>query len=212
VPDKALSFPDMWDMILRYREHKNPITPELMAVLFFEESLFCNIIQFGAGRDAAVGFGQMQIFDLDKIEFFRDVFKFDSTRGHKQKDLTPVTREKITNDKHLSVKIMWKYYQWLHDVKKLKTVQGIMGAQAGSAQNKALIPHLVEGAKRLRKSITKEFTRESFIESLNYARRHRKVRIDGVEMGTAVPYKTSGQDFRDFWHFVIPDGYLRFGF
>jgi hypothetical protein len=40
----------MLDLIKRHQEQVPPIKPELVAVLFFEESIFCNVIQIKGGR------------------------------------------------------------------------------------------------------------------------------------------------------------------
>jgi hypothetical protein len=200
VPSKAVDFPTMWDLIHKHRTLCG-VSDEFVAVLFFEESTFCNVIQ-NNGVGPGVGFGQTQIHDGDKVDFFREAMGRDSQRFAKRRDhkLPIITFQDVINNRDLSVKITWKYYEWLKTAKK-KGYDGIMRAQAGGP-NYYMIPKLQHGAEMLRKAITSDFTRESIAKALNYARGFKKPKP------TTVGYTV----YQDFWKFLIPDDYLRWGF
>jgi hypothetical protein len=193
-PDKALNFPDIWELICKYHPEGNPVSREIIACIFFEETAFCNRKQ---KPGPAVGFGQIQIYDNDKIPFF-DSIGYNSDKKKTDSDKQTITYDTITNDKELSVKLSCLYFQWL--VNQGKSLNGALMAQTGGGNNAKFGPLFIEGGKRLRQAINEEQTRESFAEALNYAR------ANGIHQNS-IPIRGVNA-YTKFWEFVIPEEYI----
>lgn len=193
-PDKALNFPDIYDLICKYQPEGSPISREIIAYIFFEETAFCNREQ---KPGPAVGFGQIQIYDFDKIPFFESI-GFNSDKKKTDSSQPLITYEMITRDNELSVKLSCQYFQWL--VKNGKSREGALMAQTGGGGN-AKFGHLfIEGGRLLSQAINSEQTRESFVTALNYTR------ANGIHQN-AIPFKGRNA-FTKFWEFVIPEEYI----
>jgi hypothetical protein len=197
-PERALNFPDVYDLICRYHPDGHVVSREIIACIFFEETGFCNRKQ---KPGPAVGFGQIQIYDSDKIPFFESI-GFNSDRKNTASQLPLITYDKIISDNDLSVKISCQYFQWL--AAKGKSLHGALQAQTGGGGNAKFVPLFIEGGKRLLRAITDEWTREAFADALNYAR------ANGIH-ANPIPYKGKFA-YTKFWEFVIPDSYLELGF
>lgn len=193
-PDKALNFPDIYSLICKYHPEGNPVSREIVACIFFEETGFCNRKQ---KPGPAVGFGQIQIYDQDKIPFFESI-GFNSDKKNKNSSLPLITYETIINDKELSVRLTCQYFQWL--VKNGKSLEGALSAQTGGGGNAKFVPLFIEGGKRLQNALYNEQTREAFADALNYAR------ANGIHQN---PIPVRGKNaFTKFWEFVIPEEYI----
>jgi len=193
-PDKALNFPDIYDLICQYHPDGNPVSREIIACIFFEETGFCNRKQ---KPGPAVGFGQIQIYDSDKIPFFESV-GYNSDKKNTNSSLPLITYEKITSDNALSVKLSCQYFQWL--AQNGKSLEGSLMAQTGGGRNLKFVPLFIEGGKRLKQALTSEQTRESFADALNYAR------ANGIHQN---PIPIRGKNaYTKFWEFVIPEEYI----
>lgn len=187
-PDKALNFPDIYYLISQYHPQEHPVSREIIACIFFEETGFCNRRQrTKKGFGPAVGFGQMEIDNPDKEDFF------------KWMGIPKPSPDAITINNELSVQISCKYFQWLVSVHG-KSVDGALSAQTGGGGNESFVPLFKEGGKRLRDAIYSSDKREDYVRALNYAR------TNGIHKN-GIPYK----DYRSFWEFVIPEQYLALG-
>lgn len=218
-PEKALSFPQIYDLICRNHPENHVVSREIIACIFFEETLFCNIQQITKnGKGPAAGFGQIQIQDPDKIPFFESIH-YNSNLKENKLQLPDITFEIIKNDNDLAVKLTCKYFQWLVSSQG-KSLQGALQAQTGGgikkgvgtekdvetvgSKNKAFVPLFIEGGKKLEKAITQTWTREAFVEALNFARKNG-------HHANAIP-STGIFAYTKFWEYIIPDDYLKFGY
>ena len=115
-----------------------------MLVIFFHETGFSNIKQ-GKGSGPAVGFGQMEIFNDDKIPFFKWLPPgFDSVTFNPKtppaaqkakKDqygilptMEKLTDARVTSDDDFAIKMHCKYFEWLFNEgysKSMPTQKGI---------------------------------------------------------------------------------------
>jgi hypothetical protein len=77
-PAKAITFFQLAKKIEVHLRPGLPVTREVMLAICFHETGFSNIKQ-GRGSGPAVGFGQMEIFNDDKIPFFATL-GFDSRK------------------------------------------------------------------------------------------------------------------------------------
>lgn len=193
-PDKALNFPDIYELICKYQPEGSPVSREIIACIFFEETGFCNRKQ---KPGPAVGFGQIQIYDNDKIPFFESI-GYNSDKKNSTGSQPLITYETIIGDKDLSVKLSCQYFQWL--AKKGKSLEGSLMAQTGGGANQKFVPLFIEGGKRLRQAINSQQTRESFADALNYAR------ANGIHQNP-IPIRGANA-YTAFWEFVIPEEYI----
>jgi hypothetical protein len=190
---KALDFPSIWDLICQNHPDGHPVSRETIACIFFEETCFCNRKQ---QPGPAVGFGQMQIYDKDKIPFFADL-GYNSDQNNHKSDLPLITYKMVTDDHNLSVDISCAYFQWL--VMNGKSREGALMAQTGGGGNETFVPLFIEGGNRLAAAMSSG-ERSDYTDALNYAkangRHHNPVPFSG------------NYAFTKFWEFVIPDEYL----
>lgn len=187
-PDKALNFPDIYYLISQYHPAEHPVSREIIAVIFFEETLFCNrrqVTEKGVGP--GVGFGQIQIEDPEKADFYRWA------------GIQKPTFEAVTSNKEFSVWLSCKYFQWLVSVRG-KGREGALQAQTGGGGNQSFVPLFIEGGRLLRDAMYGSDKRESFVYALNYAR-------DKGIHHNPIPYT----HYPSFWQFVIPEEYLAMG-
>src|SRR5262245_28326379 len=61
VEAKALDFPGIWDAVSRHHPWSHPVSYYLIAVIFFEETGFCDIAQARTSGSLGVGFGQLEV-------------------------------------------------------------------------------------------------------------------------------------------------------
>src|SRR5262249_9306667 len=70
VEAKALDFPGIWDAVSRHHPWGHPVSYYMIAVIFFEETGFCNIGQAQTSGSLGVGFGQLEVSNPDKKDFY----------------------------------------------------------------------------------------------------------------------------------------------
>jgi hypothetical protein len=199
-PDKALSFPEIYSLICECHPATHPVSREIIACIFFEETAFCNRKQKpGPG----VGFGQIQvrrtngkIFDPEKAPFFESLGYSSDQNGLK------TLEETILGNKRFSVEITCKFFQWL--VSLGKSTQGALLGQTGGGKNATYVPLFIEGGRLLTKAMTQDWNRPAFVDALSYAPRigfhHNAIPLTGNFAHTK------------FWEYVIPEDYLKFGY
>lgn len=198
-PDKALHFADIYSLICRFHPEGHAVSREIIACIFFEETGFCNRKQ---QPGPAVGFGQVQIYDRDKIPFFESI-GYNTDKQNPNKGQPFLTYKMVTDSHELSVQISCKYFQWLVGTLG-KSRDGALSAQTGGGGNAKFVPLFVAGGAKLLQAITTDWTREAFADALNYAR------ANGIH-GNAIPVR-SQYAYTKFWEFVIQDDYLLLGF
>jgi hypothetical protein len=173
-PDKALHFADIYNLICRFHPEGHAVSREVIACIFFEESAFCNRKQ---QPGPAVGFGQIQIYDKDKIPFFESI-GYNTDKQNPNKGQPFLTYKMVTDSRELSVQITCKYFQWLVGVKG-KSRDGALNAQTGG-ENAKFVPLFVAGGAKLLQAVTNDWTREAFAEALNYARQRHSRQCDSA--------------------------------
>jgi len=193
---KALNLFQIYNKIGVYHPAGHPVSREMITLIFFEETGFCNIRQ-NRGAGPAVGFGQMEIYNPDKIPFF-EWLGFNSDRK-KTSRLPLITPERISADNDLSVKITCKYFQWLVS-EKHKTGTGALQAQTGGGANLSFIPVWGAAEKEL-KSVLYSNDRKKIINALNKAR-------SGGPHPNPIPFDR----YKSYWEFTVPEEDLLFGF
>jgi hypothetical protein len=157
----AFNFPELWWTTQRYRATDLPITPAIFMAICFEETACCNLQQ--GDTPVAVGPGQLQVSDDDKVMFFagaqdRENFmggRWDSSQTtwaadtnnkvfKRQKptfpDLQPLTMDFILSNNPFSVQMHLKYFQWLmngygRSGKPVSGLGGLLLAQTGGGKN-----------------------------------------------------------------------------
>jgi len=195
--DKALNFFEIYNKVCVHHPKGHPISREMIVLIFFEETAFSNVRQ-SRGTGPAVGFGQMEIYNPDKIPFF-EWLGFNSDRKKHDSRLPLITPERISNDNDLSVKISCKYFQWLVS-EKGKSTHGALQAQTGGGANLSFIPVWLNAEKEL-KSVLYSADRMKLIKALNQAR-------SGGPHPNPIPFEL----FKAYWDFTLPESELILGF
>ncbi len=187
VESTALSFPDLWDALNRHHPANHPVSYFMILVIFFEETMFCNVKQAGTQGRLGVGFGQLEVSNKEKKEFY-------SWMGLPTN--YQAVAEQMLDDSDLAVKVHCKYFQYLNTVKH-KGLDGCLSAQVGS--HGTYIPLFKKGAGDLEKAFNAN-DRKGCINALNYARAN-----------SAKGNNTPEHLFKDFWEFILPDEWFTSG-
>jgi len=188
--DKALSFYEIYKKVCVHHPCSHLISRELIVLIFFEETGFSNVRQ-SRGKGPAVGFGQMEIYNPDKVPFFAWL-GFNSDRWKRDSRLTLITPGLITSNNDLSVKITCKYFQWLVS-ERGKSTSGALEAQTGPGVNRTIIPVWLRAEGEL-KSAIHSGDRMKLIAALNMAR-----------SGGPHPNPIKYDWFKAYWDFTVPD-------
>lgn len=188
VEDNALNFPDLWDAIGRNHPWNHPVSYFMIAVIFFEETGFCNIKQAQTSGGLGVGFGQMEISNPEKKAFF-------SWAGLPS-DYHSVA-QMMLGDTETAVKVHCKYFQYLNSVMH-KSLDGCLSAQVGSHTSYKNLFKI--GAQKLEDAFNAN-DRTGYINALNYARDH-----SAKKNGIAESW------FPSYWKFILPDDWFSLGF
>jgi len=191
--DKALNFFEIYKKICVHHPSSHAISREMIVLIFFEETGFCNVRQ-SRGTGPAVGFGQVEIYNPDKIPFFAWL-GFNSDRNKRNSPLPLITPERITSDNDLSVKISCKYFQWLVSERDKSTL-GALQAQTGGGANLTIIPVWLNAEREL-KSVIHSGDRMKLIRALNMAR-----------SGGPHPNPIRYDWFKAYWDFTVPESEL----
>ena len=188
VQQKAWDFPTLWDSISRHHPWGHPVSGFMIAVIFFEETGFCNIAQADVPAGYGVGFGQLEVRNPEKMEFYQWLGM--------PTDYKVVAQMMLANN-DTAVRVHCKYFQYLTQEKQ-KGLEGCLGAQVG--KHRQYIPLFKTGASLLEKAF-RENDRAGYIRALNYARenspKHNQI---------------SEKYFPDYWQFILPDSWFKYGF
>jgi hypothetical protein len=189
---RALDFFDLYDLVCAKHPLVHPVSRELIMLIFFEETAFANVKQ-DKGRGPAVGFGQMEIYNKDKIPFFEWLgYNSDVDSYPPPNELPNITPDMIVSDYDLSVLITCSYFQWLCDENGKSTV-GALQAQTGGGANLAFVPLWLQGEVMLNKAFDTR-KRDDFIKALNHAR------ANGPHANPV-----NSVTFATYWDFTLPE-------
>lgn len=188
VEEKALDFPSLWSTLSRHHPANHPVSYFMIAVIFFEETGFCNIPQADTPAGFGVGFGQLEVRNPEKKEFYAWL---GLPTDYKQ------VAQMMLGDKDFSVKVHCKYFQFLSTVKGLG-LDGCLGAQVG--KHTVYKDLFKEGAAKLEKAF-KENKRAAYIEALNHAPSNSPKK-NGI----------SEKFFPEYWQFTLPESWFAMGF
>jgi hypothetical protein len=201
-PEAALSFFDVCNKVDVHLadDVKTVISREIVVTIFFHESGFSNIMQqTNTGKGPAVGFGQMEIFNPDKVDFFKTL-GFDSRKfktnppppkpgkagagktvqqpAASVAPLAPLTAETILKNKDFAIEVHCKYFAWLYHEgysptmpgqKGFKSAEAILGAQTGGGRNRHFVGEFITVGRELEKA-TNAGDRRRIIDTLNKVR------------------------------------------
>jgi hypothetical protein len=214
-PAKALTFFELANKIDVYLRAGLPVTREVMLVICFHETGFSNIKQ-GRGSGPAVGFGQMEIFNSDKIPFFATL-GYDSRNGRKnvpqlgtgpacapQKVLLPLSADTLLANDDLAVKIHCKFFEWLYDCGGKRTLEGMLSAQTGGGRNAVFVGIFREAAAKLR-SVIYSGDRQKVIDALNSVQQHFN------KEGKLEQHSITLNRFQKYWDYTLPASEMIFG-
>jgi len=185
--DKAWSFPEIWAALGRHHPRAHPVSYFMIAVVFFEETGFCNIRQAHTKGNLGIGFGQLEVSNPEKREFYAWM---GLPTDYRQ------VAERMLADRDFSVGVHCGKYQYLHEVKK-RGLEGILGARVGPHKAYKLL--FRQGESMLHKAFDAG-DRKGYIAALNHAR-------------TSSP-KANGigeKYFPEYWRFTPPDSWLTLG-
>jgi hypothetical protein len=186
--EKALDFPAIWDALSRHHPWNHPVSYFMIAVIFFEETGFCNIPQADTPQGYGVGFGQLEVRNPEKKEFYAWLGLPTEYQ---------LVAQKMLSDKDLSVKVHCKYFQYLTTIKGLG-LEGCLSAQVGKHVGYKQL--FKEGAAKLEKAFN-DNNRPAYIEALNHARRNSP-------KNNAISEKF----FPEYWNYILPESWFTLGY
>jgi len=188
VEAKALDFPGIWDAVSRHHPWGHPVSYYMIAVIFFEETGFCNIAQAQTSGSLGVGFGQLEVSNPDKKDFYAWL---GLPTDYKQ------VSAMMLADKNLAVKVHCKYFQYLTSECN-KSLDGCLSAQVGDhVEYKSLFR---QGAALLEQAWN-DNDRAGYIRALNHARANSPKK-------NSIPEKL----FPDYWQYILPDTWFTLGY
>jgi hypothetical protein len=218
-PDRAMPFCEVAGLIDRYLRADLPIRREHLLVIFYHESAYANVRQ-NQGTGPAVGFGQMEIYNPDKIPFFATLRynsailnpKLSPVEKKKYSNLNgllPLTYDSVLNDNEFAVRMHCAYFGWLFDEgvpanavpgqKGIKTLRGLLQAQTGGGANLVFVDHFVNAGAALQ-GVIDSGDREKIIRALNSVRYYFKK--DSLE---TEKQSLELDRFRKYWDFMLPE-------
>ena len=218
-PDRAMTFVEVARTIKRYLREGLPIERQHLLVIFFHESGFANVRQ-NRGKGPAVGFGQMEIFNKDKIPFF-ETLKLNAAilnprvLANEKKNYTylekyfPLTYESVLNDNEFAIRMHCAYFGWLYDQgipanpvpgqKGIKSLRGLLTAQTGAGRNEVFVDHFINSGAQLKDAMNSG-DRQKLIDALNSVRKYFKQDTAILEDQTL-----SLSRYRKYWDFILPE-------
>jgi hypothetical protein len=218
-PAKALTFFELANRIDVYLRAGMPVTRETMLVICFHETAFSNIKQ-GRGSGPAIGFGQMEIFNYDKIPFWATL-GYDSRNGRRvdietrgtglacapQKVLMPLNADSLLANDDLAIKAHCKYFEWLYDCNNKRSLRGMLEAQTGSTPpNNKFVDIFAKAADNLR-AVIYSGDRAKVIEALNSVRSYWDFKQNKMVRQALAP----GKPFDKYWDYTLPASQMAFG-
>jgi hypothetical protein len=215
-PAKALTFFQLANKIDIHLRPGLPVTREVMLAICFHETGFSNIKQ-GRGSGPAVGFGQMEIFNEDKIPFFATL-GFDSRNGKSapipqmgtgpncapKPDLTVLQAKTLLDDDDLAIKVHCKFFEWLYDCAGKRTLGAMLSAQTGGGRNAIFIDIIKDSASKL-ESVIYSGDRKKVINALN------AVQFQFDAKGVLVNQSIGLDRFKKYWDFTLPEDEMFLG-
>ena len=224
-PYRAMPFVEVAQTIKRFLRGGLPIERQHLLVIFFHESGFANVRQ-NQGKGPAVGFGQMEIFNKDKIPFF-ETLRYNAAilnpkvPANEKKNYSylekyvPLTYESVLNDNEFAIRMHCAYFGWLFDEgipknaapgqKGIKSLRGLLTAQTGGGRNEVFIDHFINSGSQLKDAMNSG-DRQKVIDALNSVRKYFKLNSSAVEDQTL-----SLTRYRKYWDFILPEEDLRKG-
>jgi hypothetical protein len=188
VESKAWDFPALWDSISRHHPWNHPVSYFLILVIFFEETGFCNISQAQTSGSLGTGFGQLEVSNPEKKDFYAWLGLPTDYRA---------VAQLMLSDNDQAVRVHCKYFQYLTSVKHFG-LEGCLGAQVGGHTSyKSLFR---QGAQMLEKAFNED-DRPGYIRALNWARSN-----SAKKNGITESY------FPQFWKFILPDTWFELGY
>ncbi|MEK7722796.1 MAG: hypothetical protein AAB336_00450 [Acidobacteriota bacterium] len=223
-PYRALPILKIIGFIDRYLNGNIPIKREHLLVIFFHETGFCNVRQ-NQGKGPAVGFGQMEIFNGDKIPFF-ETLRYNSAilnpkLSQKAREsythlfiYPPLTYESVLNDDEFAIKMHCSYFNWLFEngmpqnaapgQKGIKSLRGLLMAQTGGGNNLQFVDHFVSSGDKLKVALGTG-DRAKIIDALNSVRHYLKEDSSDTE---SRPLTLSR--YPKYWDFILPESDVKF--
>jgi hypothetical protein len=223
-PHRALPLIKIISFLDRYLNRTIPIKREHLLVIFFHETGFCNIRQ-NQGKGPAVGFGQMEIYNSDKIPFF-ETLRYNSAilnpkLSQQAKEsysnlyiYPPLTYESVLNDDEFAIKMHCSYFNWLFEngvpanaapgQKGIKSLRGLLMAQTGGGNNLQFVDHFIHSGEKLR-MVLGSGNRTQIIDALNSVRHYLKPKSSETE---SRPLTLSR--YPKYWDFILPENDVQF--
>ncbi|MBM4076156.1 MAG: hypothetical protein FJ267_10965, partial [Planctomycetes bacterium] len=217
-PERAVPFFDLAAMIDKHLRKGIAMSREVLLVIFFHETGFANVRQ-SLGTGPAVGFGQMEIFNTDKIPFFESI-KYNSVTHNPKvpvylkkskysylNHLEALTYETVLKDNNFAVQMHCQYFSWLNDEgvpsgavegqKGIKSLKGMLEAQVGGGRNRVFVDHFVESGTAL-KEVIDSGNRQKIIDALN------SVRYYYDKEGKLVQQSLILSRWTRYWDLILP--------
>lgn len=224
-PYRALPIADVLKFLNKHLRPDLPIKSEHMLAIFFHETGFCNVRQ-NQGKGPAVGFGQVEIFNPDKIPFFQTL-NYNSAvlnprLSQKAKEkysnlntLLPLTYESVLNDNEFAVRMHCAYFAWLFDEgiptnaapgqKGIRSLTGLLQAQTGGGKNGVFVKHFIDSGVEI-KNVINSGDRQKIIDALNTVRHYLKKDSADTEQRTLTLKR-----YPKYWDYILPESDVRPG-
>ena len=188
VEANAWDISSLWDSISKNHPSDHVISYYMLLVIFFEETAWCNITQAGTKGSLGVGFGQLEVSNPEKADFYEWMGL--------GRDYRPVAGM-MRADNNFAVKVHCGYFQWLTD-EMGKDIDGCLSAQVGShTEYKDLFK---KGADMLEDAWNAN-DRDAYITALNHAR-WKSSKKNGIPVNL----------FGDFYDFILPETWFTLGY
>jgi hypothetical protein len=180
VEAKSWSIVDLWDSISNNHPDDHPVSYFMIAVIFFEETGFCNVSQAFTQGTLGVGFGQLEVRNPEKQAFY--------DWANLPTDYLEVSGLMLSdNDTAVSVHCQWLQYLTSQMGMGL---DGCLGAQVGPYT--AYKQLFKDGAKMFEDAYNNN-DRDGCMAALNYAR-YKSPKKNGI------PYSL----YSDYWDLILP--------
>jgi hypothetical protein len=218
-PDRAVPFFELAGLIDKHLRSGLAIQREHLLVIFCHETAFANVRQ-NQGKGPAVGFGQMEIFNKDKIPFFATLrynsailnpklSLYERSQYSDLNEFFPLTYESVLNDNEFAVRMHCAYFAWLNDEgipynaapgqKGIKSLRGMLAAQTGGGKNQIFIDHFIQSGDDL-KAVINSGDRKKIIAALNGVRHYFKT---GTSVTESRPLTL--ERYSKYWDFILPE-------
>lgn len=213
-PKHAMTLFEVVNLIDVFLDPAVPMTRELMALVFFHETAFSNIRQRvdktkrnPQGLGPGVGFGQMEILNSDKPEFFKGVMGIVANEA---------LFETITGDPHFAIRAHCEYFKAKFK-NGARTKRALMAAQAGGGTvNEPLIDKIMAAELGLKACLVGA-SQAAIIDALNACRwyvdrdAHGKPIIVGGKVQVVRRPIPAGGQFQRYWDYTVPKSELMWG-